>query len=180
MDIDKTYTGATEDQIWQQIATDINDDVLEYHAIIKQGELDIYLDIDIDLGGGFEGGYVTTSYRAALSNTDFQFAIHEEHFTDEIGKFFNMQDVKIGYPDLDHHLIVKTNDSEKVKTLFTDEETRKTFTKLENFDLGISLQSIEGSGNKEAFLELNIEDGITDIPTLRELYHAFYAVLVAI
>lgn len=180
MEIDKTYTGTTEEQIWKQIATDINDDVLEYHAIIQQGPVEIYLDIDIDMGGGFEGGYATTSYRAPLTGTAFQFAIHEEHFTDEIGKFFNMQDVTIGYPELDEHLIVKTNDEAKVKTLFNDEATRKTFTELENFDLGITLHSLEDSDEKQAFLELNIEDGITDIATLRQLYHAFYTVLVAI
>ncbi|MEO6521276.1 MAG: hypothetical protein ABIN91_06360 [Mucilaginibacter sp.] len=180
METDKTYTGATEEQIWKQIAADINDDILEYHAIIQQGQAQVYLDIDIDLGGGFEGGYATTTYRAPLNSTNFQFAIHEEHFTDEIGKFFNMQDVTIGYPELDEHLIVKTNDVEKVKTLFTDEQTRKTLTELENFDLGIRLHSVEGSDKKEAFLELNIEDGITDIDTLRELYHAFYMVLVTI
>lgn len=180
MDVDKTYTGTTEEQIWSQIATDIDEDILEYHAVIKQGYVNIYLDIDIDLGGGFEGGYATTNYRAPLNITSFEFAIHEEHFTDEIGKFFHMQDVEIGYPDLDDHLIIKTNNVEKVKTLFTDEQTRQTFTTLENFDFGIRLHNIEDSDEKQAFLELNIEDGITDIATLRNLYHAFYTVLLAI
>jgi len=180
MDIDKTYTGTTENEVWSQIVNDINEDTLEYHAIIQQGTVDIYLDIDIDLGGGFEGGYATTSLRAFVNGTAFKFAIHEEHFTDEIGKFFGMEDIKIGYPDLDKHLIIKTNDAEKVKTLFADDDVRRVFTELENFDLGIRLHDIEDTDEKQAFLELNIEDGITDTIALRQLYHAFYEVLKAI
>lgn len=181
MDIDKTYIGTSESQIWEQIANDINDGTLEYHAIIKQNDDDIYLDIEIDLGGGFEGGYATTSYRAPIVNaTNFKFAVHEEHFTDEIGKFFGMQDVETGYPDLDDHLIIKTNNDDKVRSLFADDDVRRIFVTLENFDLGIHRHDVEGTDEKQAFLELNIEDGITDIATLRQLYHAFYVVLKSI
>lgn len=177
-DIDKTYIGTTEDQIWQQISADINDDTLEYHAVIQQADAEIYLDIDIDLGGGFEGGYETTSLRAPVTdNLSFQFAVHEDHFTDDIGKFFGLQDVKIGYPDLDKHLVIKTNDQEKVKTLFADELTRKVFTQLSNFDFGIRLHTDDDTKQKQAFLELNIEEGIIDTTVLRNLYHAFYMVL---
>jgi hypothetical protein len=179
-DIDKTYTGSTESQIWEQIANDINEDVLEYHAIIQQNSVKIYLDIDIDLGGGFEGGYATTAYRAAVNNDGFKFAIHEEHFTDEIGKFFGMEDIKIGYPELDKHLVIKTNNHDKVKALFAEEAVRQIFTTLENFDFGVRMHSVEGSHTDQAFLELNIEDGITDTSALRELYHAFYTVLAGI
>ena len=91
--------GSGEDEIWQQINDQFlqNSDPLEYTAIIEQENRKVILDIDIDLGGGFESGYETTSLTAPLHHTtDFKFAIHEEHFTDEIGKFFGMQDVVIG------------------------------------------------------------------------------------
>jgi hypothetical protein len=55
MEFDKIYTGNTEDDVWQQLAADVDENVLEYHALIKQGSRNITLDIDIDLGGGFEG-----------------------------------------------------------------------------------------------------------------------------
>jgi hypothetical protein len=113
----------------------------------------------------------------ALTHHDFRFAAHEEHFTDEIGKFFGMQDVKVGFPELDDHLIIKTNNESKVKTIFSDPVVIPIFTTLKDFDFGIRLHSVEGDSQKQAFLELNIEDGITDIKTLRELYHAFGAVL---
>jgi hypothetical protein len=180
MDFDKTYTGTTEDEIWQQITPDIDEDTFEYHALIQHADHEIILYIDIDAGGGFEGGYATTGFSTPISNSSFKFAIHEEHFTDEIGKFFGMQDIEIGYPELDHHLIIKTNDEDKIKTLFADPLVREIFTTLENFDFGIHHHSIDDSDEKQAFLELNIEDGITDIDSLRKLYHAFYTVLLAI
>ena len=180
MEVNKIYTGNTEDEIWQQLANDINDETLEYHALLQQGASKISFDIDIDLGGGFEGGYATTSYSAPMANADFQFAIHQEHFTDEIGKFFGMQDIMLGYPDLDNHLIIKTNNEEKIKSLFADEKTRAVFTDLTDFDFGIRMHTPDGSDIKQAFLELNIEDGILDIADLREIYHAFRKVLTTL
>lgn len=177
MEIDKTYTGSSEEEIWRQINADINDDILELHAIIMQGKVEVYLDIDIDLGGGFEGGYATTSYRAPISNHDFRFAIHEEHFIDDIGKFLGIQDGKTGYPDIDSHLMIKSNDKEKIKTLFADHEVRRVFLQLTDFDFGIQVHAAEDSDEKIPFLELNIEDGITDKGLLRELYHVFVEVL---
>ena len=50
MEPDKIYTGNTEDEVWQQLASDINADIWEYQALIKQGTRKIKLDIDIDLG----------------------------------------------------------------------------------------------------------------------------------
>lgn len=177
MELDKTYRANTEEEVWQQLAADINEDTFEYHALILQDKKKVTLDIDIDLGGGFEGGYATTSFSAPLTNDNFRFAAHEEHFTDEIGKFFGMQDVKIGFPELDDHLIIKTNDEAKVKTLFSDPVVIPVFTTLTDFDFGIRLHSVEDSDKKRAFLELNIEEGINEVDSLRELYHAFCAVL---
>lgn len=177
METDKIYIGDTENDVWQQLAADINEDIWDYQAIIRQGNREVKLDIDIDLGGGFESGYGTTSFSSPLSNADFRFAVHEEDFIDEIGKFFGMQDVKVGFPELDDHLLIKTNDEARVRTLFTDAPVIAVFTALTDFDFGIRLHSVAGSDHKQACLELHIDDGITDLQTLRELYHAFCLVL---
>ncbi|MDR6942512.1 hypothetical protein [Mucilaginibacter pocheonensis] len=177
MEPDKICTGNTEDEVWQQLAADINADIWEYQALIKQGAREIKLDIDIDLGGGFEGGYATTCFSSPLTDPNFRFAAHEQDFIDEIGKFFGMQDVKIGFKQLDDRLIIKTNDTDKVKALFADPSVIEVFTVLTDFDFGIRLHNVEGSDQKQAFLELNIKDGITDVEILRELYHAFCVVL---
>lgn len=175
--------GNNEDEVWQQINEQFaqNPDPLEYTAVIEQAGRKVLLDIDIDLGGGFESGYETTSLTAPLhALTDFRFAIHEEHFTDEIGKFFGMQDVVLGYEEFDKKLIVKTNDERKAREIFADASIRAVFQSLENFTFGITTHHSKDSTAKDPFLELVIETGITDPNQLRAIYRAYYSVLEAV
>lgn len=177
-----TIAGLNEDEIWQKINAEflINPDPLQYSVMIQQGNKQVVLDIDIDLGGGFESGFETTTLAAELANpTDFRFGLHQQHFSDEIGKFFGMEDVEIGFPEFDKKLIVKTNDRLKVREIFSDESVRKVFERLEDFTFGITHHKAENE-KKARFLELEIESGITDPKKLREIYHAFFSVLVLV
>ena len=169
-----------EDAVWKKIEDDLsNDEVLDYQVVIPNGGKQIVLNIDVDLGGGFEGGYASTSLSSILSNKNsFRFAIHKEDFIDEIGKFFGMQDVKTGYPDFDKKIIVKTNQEELVKEIFSDEKVRKVILSLNDFSFGIHTHHV--SGSKEPFLELIIDDAITNIIKIKEMYRAFYQVLTSI
>jgi len=183
MEKQKLFTGKTEGEIWKQIDADLGDDqdIYDYNAIIEQDGKRTELVIEIDLGGGFEGGYANTAFTAQIADArNFRFAVHEDDFIDDIGKFLGMQDVKVGYAELDHHLVIKTNDEKKVKELFIDNEVRAVFEKLSDFDFGIRMHQIEGHEHKGAFLELNIDDGITEPDKLRKLYHTFYSVLTTI
>jgi hypothetical protein len=169
--------GANEEDIWLQVSKDLAaEDILEYNVIVQQGTYQVEIDVDIDLGGGFEGGFELTTLRSVLNDTDdFRFAIHKEHFIDEIGKFFGMQDVIIGYPEFDKHVIIKTNSEEKVKALFADEQLRTFLQSLEeDFTLGIATH------HHQQVLEFSLEKGVTDPTSLRQIYHYFYSVLTFI
>ncbi len=172
----KVISGDTEQDIWPVIDADLaTEDVLDYNVLIKQAGKEIQLCIDIDPGGGFEGGWELTWFKAVLNtNGDFKFAVHDEHFADEIGKFFGMQDVETGYPELDKHIVIKTSDEQKIKSIFTDADIRQLFTELESFDCGVH------EHNERYYLELNIEEGITDAAELKKIYHAFYKLLGAL
>ncbi|OCX53539.1 hypothetical protein BEL04_04365 [Mucilaginibacter sp. PPCGB 2223] len=183
MEKQKVFAGKTEAEVWKQIEADLNSDqdIYDYSAIIEQDGKKVDLIIEIDLGGGFEGGYENTAFSAVIADPKgFKFAVHRDGFIDDIGKFLGMQDVEVGYTDLDKHLVIKTNDETKVKALFSHKHVREVFDKLEDFDFGIHLHSVEHSDHKHAFLELNIEDGITEPAELRKLYSAFYSVLETI
>lgn len=183
MDYNNLIKGSSQDEIWQQIEKQFvaDPEPLEYTAVIEQGGHQVVLDIDIDLGGGFESGYETTSFTAPLHTSNaFRFAIHEEHFTDEIGKFFGMQDVVLGYDQFDEKLIIKTNDPQKLKEVFADESVRTVIQELENFTFGITTHHSSDNAIKEPFLELSIELGITDVKKLKEIYRAYYTVLTAL
>ncbi|WP_448698935.1 hypothetical protein ACFGVR_18710 [Mucilaginibacter sp. AW1-3] len=180
MEDQKVFTGKTEAEVWKLVEADLNkeQDVYDYNAVINQDGKKVDLIIEIDLGGGFEGGYENTAFSAEIPDTKgFKFAVHRDGFIDDIGKFLGMQDVEVGYRDLDKHLIIKTNDETKVKALFDHKDVRDVFEKLDDFDFGIHMHSVEHSDHRHAFLELNIEEGITEPDELRKLYSAFYRVL---
>ena len=181
--MDKQYiNGRTEDEAWRQISAEflLNPDPLDYCAVINVGNRKIVLEIEIELGGGFESGYERTILSAELTtSTAFRFAIHPQHFTDEIGKFFGMQDVEIGFPEFDKKLIVKTNDRQKLKDIFSDKSVRTAFQTLDDFTFGVTHHRADG-GDNAPFLELLINAGITNVATLREIYDAFSSVLALV
>jgi hypothetical protein len=179
----KIISGETEQELWQKVEADLNteEEVLEYNVILEQDGKYTELYIDIDLGGGFEGGSELTQFTAPLSVTeDFKFAIHDTDFLDSIGKFLGLEDMKTGYPELDDHVVIKTNAQEKVRELFADPAVRNVFTALDDFDFGIQTRNIEDSDEEERLLEFNINEGITESEPLRALYHAFHTVLVGL
>ena len=134
--------------------------------------------IDIDLGGGFEGGYALTSFTARVApEHDFRFALHHQGLIDTAGKFFGMEDVVTGYPEFDEALIVKTSDRERTRRIFSDVNVRKIFQSLRLFTLHLTHHHVAGQKEKEPFLKLTIEEGIIDPAVLRNLYDAFYKVL---
>jgi hypothetical protein len=171
---EKLITGQTTEEVWEQINTDFAtlDSLNDYHIVIEQAGRHITLDIDIDFGGGFEGGYEITALTAPLPPTSFRFAIHPQDFLYEIGKLFGVQDVAIGYPEFDKNVIVKTNDEVKVRQLFADPDTREIFQSLSGYSL-----SITEDENDKVLLELNIQRGIIDADELLPLYTAFYNIL---
>jgi hypothetical protein len=181
METTKVITGATEDDIWQQINDDLlsEEDVLSYNVIIKQNEKQVILDIDIDPGGGFEGGYEITSFTAAINNAcGFHFKMHDENFIDEIGDLFGMAHLKTGDADFDKKVMVKTNDDAKARNLLADQTTRDFFKSLDNYSLAIVKN--EEDHHEQYSLELSIYDGITDPLELRKIYAQYFSILTKI
>ena len=170
----KVIKGETPEAMWQQVRKDFEgEDLLGYHVLLNNGNTVVELDVDIDLGGGFEGGYEITRFISRLPGTnDFKFALHKEDFLDEIGKFFGMQDIKLGFDDFDKHVVVKTNDEARTKQLFADEQLRFFVLAIED-DFTMSLST----SHMEKVLALEIEKGITDVAFLQKIYGWFVQLL---
>ncbi len=175
----KIIKGGTED-IWNQVKADL-DDVsypLIYNVNIQENEKSVFLNIERDLGGGFESGFQSTTLTAPVpiqfttfasrlnDHKNFRFALHDEDFIDKLGKFFGMEDVKTGYDSFDKKLVVKTNDVEKVKAVFSDVETRNTFESLGGFNLHIANYDED---DKHSSLELTIDREITDVEDRQDI-----------
>lgn len=175
------FTGETEDAIWQQIAEDLarQEELLEYAAQIEFNGREVYFDIDIDLGGGFESGFETTTFAAPLINpVSLRFQLHPQDWINELGKLLGLEDVELGYPEFDKAFIIKTNEKEKLKKLFADETLRETLKKYDNFRLQLAHDT--DSSTSPLILSFSIDQAITDPLQLREIYHFFYALLLRV
>lgn len=187
----KIIKGNTDSEIWEQVRKDL--DTISYPFVywinIQLNEHSVFLNIETDPGGGFESGFQSTTLTAPVpvqfttlstrinESKNFRFALHNEDFIDKLGKFFGMEDVKIGYPEFDKKLIVKTNDAGRIKAVFADEETRKLFQSLNGFNLHIAYYDDEP--DKHAALELDIDRDITNVEELQRIFNAFVNVLEA-
>lgn len=179
MSATKQIAGNTTDDIWQQVSADLSgQEIYEYNAVLVENGRAVELTIDIDPGGGFESGYKFTSFRALVaSKHDFRFALHHQDLIDTAGKFLGMEDVVIGYPEFDAALVIKTNDRERTRRIFSDVNVREIFKSLRLFTLHLTHLHVAGEKEKALFLELSIEEGILDPAVLRNLYDAFNKVL---
>lgn len=178
----------TEEETWEQVIADLKDGVvpLQYKAVFRYNGTPVTLIMDMDPGGGFEGGFEFTSLstpvpiqftslKATVSKGDaFRFALHNEGVMDRVGKIFGMEDITIGYPEFDKQLIVKTNDVARVKKVFSNASVRKVFQLLTDFTLQINHDEEKDNAYT---LELMIDRAITNPKELRKVYDAFVGVL---
>lgn len=167
----KIITAQSEADIWNQINADFATGIPHnYHVEIQHNNRNIALNIVSSPGGNIEGGYEYTSLKAPVpGNNDFEFVIQPEDFLNRIGKFFGGQDVELGYPEFDKNVLVKTNNPQRLKSFFADEETRRLFVQLSGYSFGITTSN---ENEKEKILELNIQRIIAG-NDLKYAYHAF-------
>jgi hypothetical protein len=174
----RKFSGASETDIWQQIGQDMvqKGDILEYTAEIDQQGKRVFFDIDIDLGGGFESGFETTTFAApVLNNTPLRFHVHPQDWVNEIGKILGLEDVELGYPEFDSAYIIKTNQAETLKALFADATLRNTLLKFDKTDL--SLGPYHKESDSEITLSLNLDIAVTNPTDLQEIYHLMISIL---
>lgn len=174
MDTLKIISGSTTDEIWTQVANDFQGaDILEYNAVLQRtGFPDTILEIEIDLGGGFEGGYEWTRFSGPVNvSENFRFALHHEGFLDKAGKLVGLEDKVIGYEDFDKEFIIKTSDEQRTKAIFSDVSLRDFLQTLEDFNLHVTHHT-----DSQPMLELEIERGITSTDELKSIYEAFIIV----
>ena len=172
MENTRIITGDSEFAVLEQLKQDFKnpDQLFDYAAEVRLGNRTIFVTLDIDLGGGFESGYAFTVLQAPFPDpTGFKFAIYPQDLLAEIGKLFGMQDVKVGYPAFDDKFMIKSNQPEKVKLLFTDPEIRQRLEKLHHFKFEINHVDVS-EANHPARLELTISEGVTDPAAIEDLF----------
>ena len=175
----RTFTADTEEALWQQVAADMTQqqDLFEYTADLVQGSYLVRLAIDIDLGGGFEGGFETTSFNSLVPTpTPLRFALHEQDWVHEIGKLLGLTDIELGDPELDAAFIITTNSPDALRDLLlSDPDVRQTL--LRHSDARISLTPTSEEPDAAVYLLFTKDAAIVDPAELREVYHLLISIL---
>ncbi len=172
MEQKRRIAGTTSNEVWDHINADFTsgESIHNYHVVIGLDNQEIELDIMSSPGGSAEGGYDTTRLTAHLTgHRGFHFAIHPEDFLYKIGKLFGMEDITTGYPEFDKNVMVKTNDPQKFKSIFSGEDVRQGFQTLS----GYSFKIVPHDEMEGDHLELYIQRGITNARELEPIFSAF-------
>ncbi|WP_205504198.1 hypothetical protein [Rufibacter psychrotolerans] len=178
METIRTFHASTEEELWHQVAYDMasHKELLSYSALLQQNGTQIYFDTDIDLGGGFEGGISSTNFMAPVpEHVSLRFALHEQGWMDEVGKFFGMEDIELGYPDIDDAFIIKTNQPETLKSLLADPTIHDILLKHKSCEL--RLHEDHDEDGSELVLTFSKDEAILDMAELREIYGLLFSLL---
>jgi hypothetical protein len=173
----RSYSADTEDTLWPAVAADLGraENQFDFVADLTLAGLTTRLSLDVDLGGGFEGGSETTTLSARVPHdTSLRFALHEQDWVHELGKLLGLTDVKVGDPALDAAYIITTNDPAALRgLLLQDPAVRQALLRYRELRLSLAPTSRDGA---DVYLTL-VKEAALDAAPLRELYHAFYSVL---
>ncbi|UOQ74039.1 hypothetical protein [Hymenobacter cellulosilyticus] len=174
----RTFSAPSEESLWPQVSADLarEPDLLEYSARLEQRGLTVLVDIDVDLGGGFEGGMSTTTLTASVpGNPALRFALHEQDWVHELGKLLGLTDVELGDPALDDAFIITTNDADALRQLLTPGIREVLLRHADT--LRFSLAPADDAADAPLLLTFAVDDAILDPSALREVYHVVFEVL---
>jgi hypothetical protein len=173
--------GPSKDEIWQQLANEIGAEFVEggvwqgSKVVATVKEWTITLDTYKVSNSKTYTTY--TRMRAPYVNKDgFRFTIYRKGFFSEIGKFFGMQDIKIGDVWFDQNFIIQGNDEVKIKQLLENPSIRQLIQAQPSIYFHVS-EDKGWFGDKfpEGVDELSFQTFgvIKDMARLKSLYNLF-------
>jgi len=119
-----------------------------------------------------------TRMRAPYVNASgFTFTIYRRGVFSDIGKWLGMQDITVGIPDFDEDFIIKGNDEQKLRRLFSNGKIRELIS--EQPDIRFSVVDDEQKFWAAHFpagvdeLHFQVVGVIKDIERLKQLYELF-------
>ena len=142
-----THFRESQEALWEELAKILGGDFIDKHdlkndkVVAKVDHWTITLDMATEAGLRHEHSYIRL--RAPYHNRDgFRFAIYHKTIFDEIGKLFGAQDYNVGFPEFDHHFMLKTNNELKADQLFKNSVLRKLL--LDNPQVYIHVRDDDG------------------------------------
>jgi hypothetical protein len=122
--------GPSKAEVWRQLCQEIGAEVVHggfwkgKKVVARVENWTITLDTYTVSTGQSSTTY--TRMRAPFMNADgFRFAIYRKGPLSKLGKALGMQDIEVGYSELDRDFIIKGNDQAKIHALFSNERIRE-------------------------------------------------------
>jgi hypothetical protein len=185
MSILRELFGPSKEEIWRQLSAEIGAKFVEggflrgakVQARVKQWN--VTLDIYTVSTGRSTHHY--TRLRAPFVNADgFRFQIYRAGIFSDLGKRLGMRDIEIGYPDFDRDFVIKGNDEQRLRQLFSYEKIRTLLQ--EQPDVRFEVVDDEGwfgadfpQGVDE--LRFQVSGIIKDLHLLKQLFELFAVTL---
>ncbi|QAT39873.1 hypothetical protein [Clostridium sp. JN-9] len=135
--------GPSKKEIWQQLAEEIQDDYVNNGFWSgDRAEAHVYnwiVVLDTYTTSTGKSSITYTRMRAPFVNLDnFYFKIYKAGILSGLGKALGMEDINIGHKEFDDNFVIKSNNEEKVKQLFSNAGIRSLIQAQSQFNLEIS------------------------------------------
>lgn len=173
--------GPSQNEIWAQLSEEVNGTFVK-GSLFKGSRVEvtrepwtIYLDtFSVSTG---QTTVMYTRMRAPFVNLhDLHFKIYKHGIFSEMGKFFGMQDIEVGYHDIDEDYIIKGNNEAALKNLLASSSIRNLIKEQPRFSLEIKeSEGMFGPKLKqnESILYFQADRVINDISLLKFLFCLF-------
>jgi hypothetical protein len=178
----RTLFGPSKEEIWRQFAIEIGATIVPGgfwkgdRIEATHGSWTVVLDTYTVSAGKTTITY--TRMRAPYVTSDgFHFKIYREGIFSEIGKWFGMQDVTVGYEDFDRDFIIKGNDEGRLRQLFSNQKVRELIAVQP--EIYFSVEDGDGNVWTKMFpagvdeLKFQVAGVIKDLDRLKLLYELF-------
>lgn len=179
--------GPSKKEIWHQLSEKINATFVDGgwfgkdKVEAKHRQWVITLDTEVK-----QYGKTTVTYTricAPFINKDgFRFNIYRKGFFSDAGKYFGVEDVEVGFDDLDYDFIIQGNDHYKLWKMFAHDRIRSLIKNQPDINLkiikaGTGWFSGTDFDDNVDMVEFRVRGVMKDITLLQELFNLFAEVL---
>jgi len=115
--------GPSRDEIWRQLAKEIDANYVEgdfwKHGIVQASHAGWLITLEK------QDKHPARMRAPFLNPGGFRFTVYRKGVFTELGKFMGMQDVEVGHPDFDRDFVIKGTDRTKLRQIFDNARIRE-------------------------------------------------------
>lgn len=170
--------GPSQNEIWAQLSEEVNGTFVK-GSFFKGSRVEvfrepwtIYLDT-FSVSTGKTTVMYTRMRAPFIDLHNLYFKIYKRGIFSEMGKFFGMQDIEVGYSEIDVDYIIKGNNETALKNLLASSRIRSLIKEQPRFHLEIKdSEGLFGPTLKqnERILYFQADRVITDVSLLKSLF----------